>query len=241
MSVNAVNGTDNRGRNAAIGAGVGLVGGGAAGYFTKSILKDGNFSDEFIHNTMLATADDQEKDGLKLAKKVAEMGEDVPVDKMKKVFNKAIEKFADISSADELEETKKIVAEGSDDEVKTLFGTFKAATETLYDETKKIVSDRLETIYDKAGKKFKELPQDAAEETKKWLEAFKELPQDAAEETKEWLEAAKKTARNMKLKPAAIYGAAAALVAGVAGYLATPKAKEASSADKANACCPSTT
>ena len=40
---------------------------------------------------------------------------------------------------------------------------------------------------------------------------------------------------------AAIYGAAAALVAGVAGYLATPKAKEASSADKANACCPSTT
>lgn len=223
MSVNAVNATDNRGRNAAIGAGVGLVGGGAAGYFTKSILKDGNFSDEFIHNTMLATADDQEKDCLKLAKKVAEMGEDVPVDKMKKVFNKAIEKFADIFSADELEETKKIVAEGSDDEVKTLFGTFKAATETLYDETKKIVSDRLETIYDKAGKKFKE------------------LPQDAAEETKEWLEAAKKTARNMKLKPAAIYGAAAALVAGVAGYLATPKAKEASSADKANVCCPSTT
>ena len=43
MSVNAVNGTDNRGRNAAIGAGVGLVGGGAAGYFTKSILKDGNY------------------------------------------------------------------------------------------------------------------------------------------------------------------------------------------------------
>ncbi len=218
MSVNAVNGADNRGRNAAIGAGVGLVGGGAAGYFTKSILKDGNFSDEFIHNTMLATAaDDNAKNSLKLAKKVAEMGEDVPVDKMKKVLNKAIEKSADIFGADKLEETKKLLAEGSDDEVKTLFGTFKAATETIYDTAKKVVSDGLETIYDKAGKKFNELPQDAAEETKKCLEV------------------AKKTARNMKLKPAAIYGAAAALVAGVAGYLATPKAKDASSADKANA------
>ncbi len=220
MSVNAVNGTDNRGRNAAIGAGVGLVGGGAAGYFTKSILKDGNFSDEFIHKTMLATAaDDAAKDSLKLSKKITEMGDDASVGKMKKVISEVVDKAKGFIAEDQIETTKKAIAEGSDDEVKTVFNTVKTAAETIYDAGKKTVSDTLETVYDKAGKKFKELPQDAAEETKKFFEA------------------AKKTARNMKIKPAAIYGAAAAVVAGLVGYAATPKAKPAEGeapAEKAN-------
>ncbi len=220
MSVNAVNGTDNRGRNAAIGAGVGLVGGGAAGYFTKSILKDGNFSDEFIHKTMLATAaDDSARDNLKLSKKITEMGDDASVGKMKKVLNDVMEKSKKFVAEDQIEATKKAIAEGSDDEVKSIFNGVKTAAETIYDEGKKVVSDTLETVYDKAGKKFKELPQDAAEETKKFFEA------------------AKKTARNMKIKPAAIYGVAAAVVAGLIGYAATPKAKPAegeASAEKAN-------
>lgn len=220
MSVNAVNGTDNRGRNAAIGAGVGLVGGGAAGYFTKSILKDGNFSDEFIHKTMLATAaDDSARDTLKLSKKITEMGDDASVSKMKKVLNNVMEKSKSFIAEDQMEAAKKTIAEGSDDDVKSIFNTVKTAAETIYDAGKKTVSDTLETVYDKAGKKFKELPQDAAEETKKFFEA------------------AKKTARNMKIKPAAIYGAAAAVVAGLIGYAATSKAKPAegeASAEKAN-------
>ena len=170
---------------------------------------------------MLATAaDDSARDTLKLSKKITEMGDDASVSKMKKVLNDVMEKIKNFVAEDQIEATKRTIAEGSDDDVKSIFNTVKTAAETVYDAGKKTVSDTLETVYDKAGKKFKELPQDAAEETKKFFEA------------------AKKTARNMKIKPAAIYGAAAAVVAGLIGYAATPKAKPAegeASAEKANA------
>ena len=216
MSVNSVNSADHRTRNAAIGAGVGLVGGGAAGYFTKSILNDGNFSDEFVHKVAVAqAADDNAKTSLNLGKKISEMGDDASVSKMKKVLTKLSEVSAEALGADK-EAAKKTIAEGSDDQIKSLFGTVKSAMETTYEAAKKTVSDALENVYDKAGKKFKELPQDAAEETKKLAEA------------------AKNTVRYMKIKPAAIYGGAAAVVAGLAGFLATPKAKPAEGAAPAD-------
>ncbi len=216
MSVNSVNSADHRNRNAAIGAGVGLVGGGAAGYFTKSILNEGNFSDEFVHKVAVAqAADDNAKTTLNLSKKISEMGDDASVSKMKKVLTKLSEVNEDVLGPDK-EAAKKIIKEGSDDEIKGLFGTVKSAVETGYEVSKKLVSDSLEEVYDKAGKKFKELPQDASDATKKFFEA------------------AKKTARNMKIKPAAIYGGAAAVVAGLAGFFATPKAKPADGAAHAD-------
>ena len=215
MSVNSVNSADHRGRNAAIGAGVGLVGGGAAGYFTKSILNDGNFSDEFVHKVAVANAaDDNAKNALNLTKKIAEMGDEKKKKKIKKVLTKVSEISADSLGTDK-EAAKKVITEGSDDEIKTLFQTVKSAIDTTYEAVKNSISESLENVYDKAGKKFKELPADAAEETKKLFEA------------------AKKTARNIKLKPAAIYGAAGAVVAGLAGFLATPKAKPAEEKAKA--------
>lgn len=214
MAVNAVNGADNRGRNAAIGAGVGLVGGGAAGYFTKSILKDGNFTDEFVNKAILAGAkDDQTKNVVNATRKISELAEDAPVDKMKKVLSKLGESIAE-SVGEDKEVFKKALAEGTDDEVKGMFTTIKEGLGGLYETMKTQTVEALDNVYDKSAKKFKELTSEASEETKNVL----------AE--------AKKIARNIKLKPAAIYGAAAAVVAGLVAYAATPKGEKAAEAEK---------
>lgn len=214
MTVNAVNGADNRGRNAAIGAGVGLVGGGAAGYFTKSILKDGNFTDEFVNKTILAGAkDDQTKNVVNAARKISEIAEDAPVDKMKKVLSKFGESIAEAIGEDK-EVFKKALTEGSDDEIKGMFGTLKEGIGSLYETMKTQTVETLDSVYDKSAKKFKDLASDAAEETKNALSE------------------AKKLVRNIKLKPAAIYGAAAAVVAGLVAYAATPKGEKAAEAEK---------
>lgn len=216
MTVNAVNGADNRGRNAAIGAGVGLVGGGAAGYLTKSILKDGNFTDEFVNKAILAGAkDDQTKNVVNATRKISELAEDAPVDKMKKVLSKLGESLAETIGEDK-EAFKKVIAEGTDDEVKGIFTTVKEGLGGLYETMKTQTVETLDSVYDKSAKKFKELAADASEETKNAL----------AE--------AKKIARNIKLKPAAIYGAAAAVVAGLVAYAATPKGEKAAEAEKAS-------
>lgn len=212
--VDAVNGVDNRGRNAAIGAGVGLVGGGATGYLTKSILKDGNFTDEFIHKAVLAGAkDDETKNVVNIARKISEVADDAPVDKMKKVLSKFGDSVADAVGGDK-EAFKKALTEGSDDEVKGLFATVKEGIGTLYEGLKAQTTEALDTVYDKSAKKFKALAEDASEETKNLLSE------------------AKKIVRNMKLKPAAIYGAAAAVVAGLIAYVATPKGEKAEEAEK---------
>ena len=61
MSVNAVSQKhDNSVRNGLIAGSVGLVGAGTAGYAAKSILKDGNYTDEFVtsfNNKMFQSKD----------------------------------------------------------------------------------------------------------------------------------------------------------------------------------------
>ena len=218
MSVNAVSQKhDNSVRNGLIAGSVGLVGAGTAGYAAKSILKDGNYTDEFVtsfNNKMFQT-----KDGKALLA-ICSLDEKSPtfLDEMVKV----IKENAELFEIDPKEITKSDVDMvkllGGEEQVRNLYsGVIDVLKETVGDEltigkdtnivelVKKHVPDDLDEIFDRSKKAFKT---------------------DISEDSKEALEYAKKSLRNIKLKAGAVYGGIAAAVLGLGAYIYTKMANK---------------
>lgn len=206
--VDAINGVNNKNRNAAIGAGVGLVGAGAAGYLTTSILdKEKNIKDEFIHKAvLLSAADKDEKKYFNLSKLLSSMDENSSVSSMKKMLGK-MDNMQDSSSIAFDEKDLNIIKNGSDDEIKTLFKETKDMFCENYELLKDDIRSLIDEVYDKSSKKFTNQIDTLTEEGKAMLPKVKKL------------------VTHIKLKQAAIWGGTGAVCAGLVSYLATPSAK----------------
>ena len=208
--VDAVNGISHKNRNAAIGAGVGLVGAGAAGYLTTSILdKEKNIKDEFIHKAvLLSAADKDEKKYFNLSKLINSMDENSSVSSIKKTLEK-MSNMQDSSCVAFDENELNIIKNGSDDEIKNLFKEAKDMFSENYELLKDDIRSLIDEVYDKSSKKFTNQIDTLTEEGKAMLPKVKKL------------------VTHIKLKQAALFGGAGAVAAGVISYLATPRAKKA--------------
>ena len=213
MSVNAVSQKhDNSVRNGLIAGSVGLVGAGTAGYVTKSILKDGNYTDEFVtsvNNKMF-----QSKKGKALLAMFS-LDEKSPtfLDEVVKV----IKENAELFEIDPKEITKSDVDMakllGGEEQVRNLYSGF-------INTIKKTTGDELTTGKDtnivEIAKKY--LPEELDEIFDRTKKAFKT---DIPEKGETLFESAKKSLRNIKLKAGAVYGGIAAAVLGLGAYIYT--------------------
>ncbi len=208
--VDAINGVNNKTRNAAIGAGVGLVGAGAAGYLTTSILdKDKNIKDEFIHKAVLQSAESKdEKKYFNLSKLINSMDENSSVSSMKKTLEK-MSNMQDLSSLVFDENELNIIKNGSDDEIKNLFKDANDMFGEKYELLKDDIRSFIDEVYDKSSKKFTNQIDTLTEEGKAMLPKVKKL------------------VTHIKLKQAALFGGTGAVAAGLVSYLVTPRAKKA--------------
>ena len=214
--VDAINGVNNKTRNAAIGAGVGLVGAGAAGYLTTSILdKDKNIKDEFIHKAVLQSAESKdEKKYFNLSKLINSMDENSSVSSMKKTLEK-MSNMQDLSSLVFDENELNIIKNGSDDEIKNLFKDAKDMFGEKYELLKDDIRSFIDEVYDKSSKKFTNQLDSLTYNGKAMLPKVKKL------------------VTHIKLKQAAIFGGIGAVFAGLVSYLATPAAKNVEGSKKA--------
>lgn len=206
--VDAVNGISHKNRNAAIGAGVGLVGAGAAGYLTTSILdKEKNIKDEFIHKAvLLSAADKDEKKYFNLSKLINSMDENSSVSSIKKTLEK-MSNMQDSSCVAFDENELNIIKNGSDDEIKNLFKEAKDMFSENYELLKDDIGSFIDEVYDKSSKKFTNQIDSLTDNGKAMLPKVKKL------------------VTQIKLKQAAIFGGIGAVFAGLVSYLATPSAK----------------
>ncbi len=225
MSVNSVSQKhDHSVRNGLIAGSVGLAGAGATGYATKSILKDGNYTDEFVntvHNRLLKSDKFYKhevaslsmmsvdinsptflEDFFYVAKENPEIFIDLDPDTTARLRNASKEDWCRFMGDDEnLNSLKSICSylqelnrETYGDKITV--GKNSNVTEFL----KKSLSDELDDVYDRAAKAFKT---------------------DAGEGYKGLIELCKKSVRDVKLKAGAIYGGIAAAVLGIGAYVFT--------------------
>lgn len=150
--VEAISYKDNTNRNTAIATGVGAVGGGIAGYMSKNILKNGEFTDEFVKqaNNNLFDVFYKDDPGKDLMKDLCNLG-DEPNIKQSKKFLKKWEK--DIESfPGEIQELlkksdKEIIAETKSFRESLMLATsengttFRESMDTIFTTAKKIYTN----------------------------------------------------------------------------------------------------
>lgn len=210
MGVNSVNtnnveNKNNTARNTAIGAGVGLVGGGTVGYITKSLIKDNEFTDEFVLSTVKKMAEkSKDKESFNIVKKFLKFDENTPADKLKKFFAKNADTWKFGYNAEEINKMSE------------------AQIKDVFKELKELVKDRLDLsrlsidkVYDVKTKKFKDIDKEIKNDLG---EGFDDLIKDISKEAKKLAENMKKTMRELKLKQAGIYGGIAAAGAGLIAW-----------------------
>lgn len=202
-----------------------LIGGGAGaviGHATKSILKDNNFSDEFVKETSKVALNSEKGkavlDMCKVDPKANNYATQIieVIKKHSKVFGidpKEISK-SDEGIIEFLGGSNKVRNMFSEalDELKSVYGVeLKLGKDTNVKELiEKYMADDLEDIYDMSKKDFKAV----------------------ADKDKPLLEYAKKAQRNLKLKAAGIYGAVGAAVLGLGTYfLMNSKSNDTKSID----------
>lgn len=170
MGVNSVN-TNNvenknhTARNTAIGAGVGLVGGGTAGYLTKSLIKDNEFTDEFVLSTTKKMVEkSKDKESFNIVKKFLKFDENTPTDKLKKFFAKNADTWKFGYNAEEINKMSE------------------AQIKDVFKELKELVKDRLDLsrlgmdrVYDVKTKKFKDISEESKKLVKNMKKTMREL------------------------------------------------------------------
>lgn len=214
MSVNGVNGNSNNNFNAALYAS--LIGGTAAagvGYATKSILKDGNYTDEFIHEVTQKSLNSKEGkcivDLCKLDKNSATYAEDI-VNFFKKHGRNALglseEEFAQIRNID----------------AKTLKKSVKLNTVSLY------LDKEFTKLSKQAGEEIKHgkdtniieiLKKQTLKDIDEVFDRSKNAFKPELKESNIMLKFVKKAQKSLKLKAAATYGIIAAGVIGLGAML----------------------
>ena len=211
MSVEAVN-NNNTTMYTAGGALAGAAIGGTIGHVTKSVLKDGNYTDEFVRTTHKNLMNSDEG---KLVKEICQIEENSPT-ALTECYN-AIRKYPKALGLDPQEVAKAsgdvALAQmfGGNDKVLELIAGAKDSIKNKCGEELKFGKD---TNIEELVKKY--VPGDLDEVFDRSKNAFKD---GVKESENSLLNPAKKAFRSIKLKAAGIYGAIGAAVLGVAGYL----------------------
>lgn len=209
VNTNKVENNNHTVRNTAIGAGVGLVGGGTAGYLTKSLIKDNEFTDEFVLSTVKKMAEkSKDKESFNIVKKFLKFDENTPTDKLKKFFAKNADTWEIGYKAEEINKM-------SEAQIKGVFKELKELVKNRLD----ISRLSMESVYDTKTRKFKDIDK----EVKNDLGDFYDLIKDLFKEDKKLAENMKKTMRELKLKQAGIYGGIAAAGAGLIAWAVSAK------------------
>lgn len=188
---------DNAVRNTAIAGGTGLIAGGAAGYATKQIMKNNEFTDEFVkeaHNQILNTMF-KDNDDTKLAKAIFNMDENPTIDAIKK-FLKNNAKAIEEESGDMVE----FLRTNSDEEIQNLYNGIRESFNT---QVKSNLDDVTQTL-------------------KYYLEDGKKLftKQECFKDNKLY-KAALKAQHEVKGKAGLIWGAATGAVLGTGAFIAS--------------------
>ena len=213
--VEAVNGTvpvvskkDNTLRNTAIGTGVGLVGGGATGYLTKNILKNGELTDEFVKeyaHTMIETQEkslDAGKDVIKMVKECYDLGEDFSTSDARKFYKK----YAKVAQIDD----------------KTINAVLDQPDEKFIEAMKEFRSRILDAK--NTGNKFKSYNvrlKEGLGHVKEWYTSNKNSlkADDAQIKELEAYKFATSAMKKLKFRAGAIWGASAAIVLGFGTFV----------------------
>lgn len=137
---------DNAVQNAAIAGGVGVVGGGTAGYMTKQIFKDDKFTDEFIKESkkQLVNTKTDDKNLRKIIINLFNMEDNPTIKSIKKFFrnNKAFFEQIDKEEFDNILKSEKKILD-----------TFQQLKKGLNDEFSGNF-DEISKFFDKNKKKF---------------------------------------------------------------------------------------
>ena len=194
-SVNAVSQKqDNSSRNGLIAGSVGIVGGGAAGYATKSILKDGNYTDEFVSSFYKNNKDYKQLLAfLSLDKNAPTFGED-----LSKILSSLLKDVGEIPP----ELPAPCYYDQLVGALKEVYGNdLTTGKNTNFHELyKKFIYKQFDVVFDRTKKAFKS---------------------NIPEESQYLIESVKTVMSNLKLKAGAIYGGVAAAVLGIGAYVYT--------------------
>ena len=194
-SVNAVSQKqDNSSRNGLIAGSVGIVGGGAAGYATKSILKDGNYTDEFVSSFYKNNKDYKQLLAfLSLDKNAPTFGED-----LSKILPSLLKDVGEIPP----ELPAPYYYDQLVGALKEVYGNdLTTGKNTNFHELyKKFIYKQFDVVFDRTKKAFKS---------------------NIPEESQYLIESVKTVMSNLKLKAGAIYGGVAAAVLGIGAYVYT--------------------
>lgn len=194
-SVNAVSPKqDNSSRNGLIAGSVGIVGGGAAGYATKSILKDGNYTDEFVSSFYKNNKDYKQLLAfLSLDKNAPTFGED-----LSKILSSLLKDVGEIPP----ELPAPCYYDQLVGALKEVYGNdLTTGKNTNFHELyKKFIYKQFDVVFDRTKKAFKS---------------------NIPEESQYLIESVKTVMSNLKLKAGAIYGGVAAAVLGIGAYVYT--------------------
>ena len=194
-SVNAVSPKqDNSSRNGLIAGSVGIVGGGAAGYATKSILKDGNYTDEFVSSFYKNNKDYKQLLAfLSLDKNAPTFGED-----LSKILSSFLKDVGEIPP----ELPAPCYYDQLVGALKEVYGNdLTTGKNTNFHELyKKFIYKQFDVVFDRTKKAFKS---------------------NIPEESQYLIESVKTVMSNLKLKAGAIYGGVAAAVLGIGAYVYT--------------------
>ena len=142
---------DNTKRNVAIATGVGAVGGGAIGYITKNVMKNGELTDEFtkklIDNALKETYKG-DKTTIKLTKDVLKLAENPTAETVKQLIKKHAKYFK--LEGEKLAETLKEI----DESVVEYFNKNIMPIKEKFEKTVEILTNSIKNNYDAKTKKF---------------------------------------------------------------------------------------
>lgn len=152
-ALNPVETKTHTGRNVALGAGVGALGGYGLGYLTTTILKNGDYKDEFILRGLKKVAGDKKE--FEIFKRFIKMKDDCTIEDVCKFFKSIDKETVKRMAGDDVLVLRikdpSTLSKTQADNIVNIFKEFKTKAKNMFEPAKA----GMDEIYDRSVKAFK--------------------------------------------------------------------------------------